>query len=95
MASFRISYVSDPPVSFSQFIDDPFLRSEQNSCPVQLPLAISGWGFKEEFSAPAVKMEKVEEDNEPMEATVEGSRLLSCVSHTRHIQVQHLNSLLQ
>lgn len=55
-----------------QFIDDPYLRSEQRSCPVQLPLAVSGWGFKEEFSTSDVKIEKVEEDAEPMEATVEG-----------------------
>ncbi|XP_028270258.1 DNA-directed RNA polymerase III subunit RPC4 [Parambassis ranga] len=53
------------------FIDDPFLRSEQRSCPVQLPLAVSGWGFKEEFSKAAVKLEKVEEDCEPMESAVE------------------------
>ncbi|KAM3610172.1 uncharacterized protein V6R79_000044 [Siganus canaliculatus] len=53
------------------FIDDPFLRSEQRSCPVQLPLAITGWGFKEEFSAPAVKVEKVEDDCEPMESPLE------------------------
>ncbi|XP_040010307.1 DNA-directed RNA polymerase III subunit RPC4 [Xiphias gladius] len=52
------------------FIDDPFLRSEQRSCPVQLPLAVSGWGFKEEFSNAAVKIEKVEEDCEPMEPAV-------------------------
>ncbi|XP_040898327.1 DNA-directed RNA polymerase III subunit RPC4 [Toxotes jaculatrix] len=52
------------------FIDDPFLRSEQKSCPVQLPLAVSGWGFKEEFSEVAVKIEKVEEDCEPMEPDV-------------------------
>ncbi|XP_003974530.1 DNA-directed RNA polymerase III subunit RPC4 [Takifugu rubripes] len=52
------------------FIDDPFLRSEQKSCPVQLPLAISGWGFKEEFSSADLKVEKVE-DGEPMETTVE------------------------
>ncbi|GAA6220947.1 DNA-directed RNA polymerase III subunit RPC4 [Lates japonicus] len=54
------------------FIDDPFLRSEQGSCPVQLPLAVSGWGFKEEFSKAAVKIEKVEEDcDEAMEPAVE------------------------
>lgn len=57
---------------FLQFIDDPFLRSEQKSCPVQLPLALSGWGFKEEFSPNAVKKEKVEDDDEPMETAVEG-----------------------
>ncbi|XP_029960322.1 DNA-directed RNA polymerase III subunit RPC4 [Salarias fasciatus] len=53
------------------FIDDPFLKSEQRSCPVQLPLAVSGWGFKEEFSKPAVKIEKEEEGCEPMEIGVE------------------------
>ncbi|XP_069034568.1 DNA-directed RNA polymerase III subunit RPC4 [Embiotoca jacksoni] len=53
------------------FVDDPFLRSEQRSCPVQLPLAVSGWGFKEEFSKTAVKIEKVEEGCEPMEPAVE------------------------
>lgn len=47
------------------------MRSEQKSCPVQLPLAISGWGFKEEFSSADLKVEKVE-DGEPMETTVEG-----------------------
>lgn len=59
-------------LSLFQFIDDPYLRSEQRSCPVQLPLAVSGWGFKEEFSSD-VKIEKIEEDAEPMEATVEGN----------------------
>ncbi|XP_074494485.1 DNA-directed RNA polymerase III subunit RPC4 [Sebastes fasciatus] len=55
------------------FIDDPFLRSEWRSCPVQLPLAVSGWGFTEEFNKDAVKIEKVEEDDgsEPMENAVE------------------------
>ncbi|KAL6114451.1 polr3d [Pungitius sinensis] len=56
------------------FIDDPFLRSERRSCPVQLPLAVSGWGFTEEFSKDAVKIkeeEEEEEDGEPMEHAVE------------------------
>lgn len=70
---FRIVCEHNFPVAFLQFIDDPFLRSEQKSCPVQLPLAVSGWGFKEEFSTPAIKIEKVEDDGEPMEATVEGN----------------------
>lgn len=61
------------PLAFFQFIDDPFLRSEQRSCPVQLPLAVSGWGFKEEFSTADVKIEKVEEDAEPMDSAVEGN----------------------
>uniref|UniRef100_A0A1A8FZZ0 Polymerase (RNA) III (DNA directed) polypeptide D, 44kDa n=1 Tax=Nothobranchius korthausae TaxID=1143690 RepID=A0A1A8FZZ0_9TELE len=52
------------------FIDDPYLRSEQKSCPVQLPLAVSGWGFKEEFHNLALKTENKEED-EPMESSVE------------------------
>ncbi|XP_061585916.1 DNA-directed RNA polymerase III subunit RPC4 [Cololabis saira] len=49
------------------FIDDPFLKSEQRSCPVQLPLAVSGWGFTEEFNNTDVKFEKKEEDSEPIE----------------------------
>ncbi|XP_072244340.1 DNA-directed RNA polymerase III subunit RPC4 [Leuresthes tenuis] len=53
------------------FIDDPFLRSEQRSCPVQLPLAVSGWGFKEEFSTTAIKVEKLDDDGEAMEPEVE------------------------
>ncbi|KAF3850772.1 hypothetical protein F7725_012544 [Dissostichus mawsoni] len=55
------------------FIDDPFLRSEQRSCPVQLPLAVSGWGFTEEFTKSPVKIEKEEDDDddEPMEHAVE------------------------
>ncbi|KAM8865060.1 DNA-directed RNA polymerase III subunit RPC4 [Synchiropus picturatus] len=52
------------------FIDDPFLRSEQSSCPVQLPLAVSGWGFAEEFT-PRVKIEKLEEDCDIMDSGVE------------------------
>lgn len=52
------------------FIDDPYLKSEQRSCPVQLPLAVSGWGFREEFSASALKVEKEEEGCEPMEVEV-------------------------
>lgn len=60
------------PIIYFQLIDDPFLRSEQRSCPVQLPLAVSGWGFKEEFSTP-VKVEKVEEQDEAMESGVEGN----------------------
>lgn len=61
------------PLAFFQFIDDPFLKSKQSSCPVQLPLAVSGWGFKEEFSPSPVKIEKVEEDCEPMDSAVEGN----------------------
>ncbi|KAI7797484.1 DNA-directed RNA polymerase III subunit RPC4 [Triplophysa rosa] len=30
-------------------LDDHHLRGERGSCPVQLPLAVSGWVFKEEF----------------------------------------------
>ncbi|XP_051924811.1 DNA-directed RNA polymerase III subunit RPC4 [Hippocampus zosterae] len=52
------------------FIDDPFLRGEKRNCPVQLPLAVSGWSFKEEFSAPTIKIEKMDEDDH-MEPAVE------------------------
>ncbi|CAL8342678.1 unnamed protein product [Lota lota] len=49
------------------FIDDPRLCSEERSCPVQLPLAVSGWGFREEFSPDVVKIEKEEDDVDGME----------------------------
>lgn len=42
------------------FLDDPHLRGESGSCPVQLPLAVSGWVFKQEFS------EKTPSDPEPI-----------------------------
>ncbi|KAB5567880.1 hypothetical protein PHYPO_G00237890 [Pangasianodon hypophthalmus] len=48
------------------FVDDPQLRNEARCCPVQLPLAVSGWVFKEEFEEDAenggVKVEKCAED---------------------------------
>lgn len=59
-------------------MDDPFLRSEKRSCPVQLPLAVSGWGFKDEFSDASIKNEKKEEDCEPMEPAAEGKCLYLC-----------------
>ncbi|CAB1321961.1 unnamed protein product [Coregonus sp. 'balchen'] len=53
------------------FLDDPHLRSDVRSCPVQLPLAVSGWGFKEESDVTdiASKSDKTEEDSENMEGT--------------------------
>lgn len=47
-------------------MDDPQLRNEARCCPVQLPLAVSGWVFKEEFEEDAdfggVKTETYAED---------------------------------
>ncbi|XP_034397392.1 DNA-directed RNA polymerase III subunit RPC4 [Cyclopterus lumpus] len=62
------------------FIDDPLLRSERRSCPVQLPLAVSGWGFTEEFSNDTLKIEKEEEEEEeeggePMEHAVDSNKI--------------------
>lgn len=37
------------------FIDDPGLRNDTRNMPVQLPLAHSGWLFKEENEEPDVK----------------------------------------
>ncbi|ROI74408.1 DNA-directed RNA polymerase III subunit RPC4 [Anabarilius grahami] len=47
------------------FVDDPHLRGERGSCPVQLPLAVSGWVFKQEFS------EKTSSDPEPISTGAE------------------------
>lgn len=43
------------------FLDDAHLRGEKGSCPVQLPLAVSGWVFKEEFGE-----ESENTESEPM-----------------------------
>lgn len=47
-----------------QFVDDPQLKNEARCCPVQLPLAVSGWVFKEELEEDnrGVKVEKCSED---------------------------------
>ncbi|TRY56623.1 hypothetical protein DNTS_023524 [Danionella cerebrum] len=44
------------------FLDDPHLRGQRGSCPVQLPLAVSGWVFKEEFSDCKAEPEAVSSD---------------------------------
>ncbi|XP_067268546.1 DNA-directed RNA polymerase III subunit RPC4 [Pseudorasbora parva] len=47
------------------FLDDPHLTGERGSCPVQLPLAVSGWVFKQEF------IEKTSSDPEPISTVAE------------------------
>ncbi|KAK7146565.1 hypothetical protein R3I93_014116 [Phoxinus phoxinus] len=47
------------------FVDDPHLRGGRESCPVQLPLAVSGWVFKQEFS------EESSSDPEPISTGAE------------------------
>ena len=60
-----------PPVPSPQFLDDPGLKNDIRNKPVQLPLAHSGWLFKEEAAAeqedaqpwlPGLKEEKMELD---------------------------------
>ncbi|XP_010874690.2 DNA-directed RNA polymerase III subunit RPC4 [Esox lucius] len=56
------------------FLDDPHLRSDVRSCPVQLPLAVSGWGFKEEIDMSEIastKPDKTEEESDAMDGTNE------------------------
>lgn len=59
-----------------QFVDDPQLRNEARCCPVQLPLAVSGWVFKEELKEDpdygGVKLEKCTE-NEKMDTECSGT----------------------
>lgn len=62
-----------------QFVDDPQLKNEARCCPVQLPLAVSGWVFKEEFEEDnrEVKVEKCSEekmDTECADTAVKGER---------------------
>ncbi|XP_051524668.1 DNA-directed RNA polymerase III subunit RPC4-like [Myxocyprinus asiaticus] len=62
-----------------KFLDDPHLRGERGSCPVQLPLAVSGWVFKEEFSEETkdidFKSEKNSSDTEPMNTDSTGAEV--------------------
>ncbi|XP_048834428.1 DNA-directed RNA polymerase III subunit RPC4 [Brienomyrus brachyistius] len=46
------------------FLDDPRLHNDLRSCPVQLPLAVSGWTFREESSEDAVKLENLKKEQE-------------------------------
>lgn len=57
------------------FLDDPHLRGERGSCPVQLPLAVSGWVFKEEFSEETLKSEKSSSDPELMSTDSTGAEV--------------------
>ncbi|XP_051950884.1 DNA-directed RNA polymerase III subunit RPC4-like [Xyrauchen texanus] len=62
-----------------KFLDDPNLKSERESCPVQLPLAVSGWVFKEEFSEETedidFKSEKNSSDTELMNTDSTGAEV--------------------
>ncbi|XP_051965065.1 DNA-directed RNA polymerase III subunit RPC4-like [Xyrauchen texanus] len=62
-----------------KFLDDPHLRGERGSCPVQLPLAVSGWVFKEEFSEETqdidIRSEKSSSDTEPMNTDSTGAEV--------------------
>lgn len=53
-----------------QFIDDPGLRNDTRNMPVQLPLAHSGWLFKEENEEPDVKPWLAGPKEEDMEVDV-------------------------
>ncbi|KAL4623086.1 DNA-directed RNA polymerase III subunit RPC4 [Arapaima gigas] len=63
------------------FLDDPNLHSDLKSCPVQLPLAVSGWTFKEELSEDTqkgslkLKSIKKEEEVDGMEVEEEATRV--------------------
>lgn len=63
-----------------QFLDDPHLKSKAQSCPVQLPLAVSGWVFKQEFeegTEMGLKTESNYEDAEPMNTESSGFAVTS------------------
>lgn len=53
-----------------QFIDDPGLKNDTRNMPVQLPLAHSGWLFKEESEEPDVKPFSAGPKEEDMEVDV-------------------------
>uniref|UniRef100_A0A671TDJ7 Polymerase (RNA) III (DNA directed) polypeptide D n=1 Tax=Sinocyclocheilus anshuiensis TaxID=1608454 RepID=A0A671TDJ7_9TELE len=49
--------------------------NKEESCPVQLPLAVSGWVFKEEFSEETFKSGKNSSDPEPMSTDSTGAEV--------------------
>lgn len=53
-----------------QFIDDPGLKNDTRNMPVQLPLAHSGWLFKEESDEPEAKPFSAGPKEEDMEVDV-------------------------
>ncbi|KAF7694867.1 DNA-directed RNA polymerase III subunit RPC4 [Silurus meridionalis] len=56
------------------FVDDPLLKNEARCCPVQLPLAVSGWVFKEQDEDTEVEGRVKEEKNaEDEQMNVESS----------------------
>uniref|UniRef100_A0A671TD82 Polymerase (RNA) III (DNA directed) polypeptide D n=1 Tax=Sinocyclocheilus anshuiensis TaxID=1608454 RepID=A0A671TD82_9TELE len=50
-------------------------NEKEESCPVQLPLAVSGWVFKEEFSEETFKSGKNSSDPEPMSTDSTGAEV--------------------
>lgn len=63
-----------------QFLDDAHLRGEKGSCPVQLPLAVSGWVFKEEFGEETENTESEPMITDSTGAEVKGRFRLAFVS---------------
>lgn len=61
-----------------QFIDDPGLRNDTRNMPVQLPLAHSGWLFKEENEEPDVKPWLAGPKEEDMEVDVPAVKGVLC-----------------
>lgn len=61
-----------------QFIDDPGLKNDKRNMPVQLPLAHSGWLFKEESEEPDVKPFSAGSKEEDMEVDVPSVKGILC-----------------
>lgn len=61
-----------------QFIDDPGLKNDKRNMPVQLPLAHSGWLFKEESEEPDVKPFSAGPKEEDMEVDVPSVKGILC-----------------
>lgn len=60
------------------FIDDPGLKNDKRNMPVQLPLAHSGWLFKEESEEPDVKPFSAGPKEEDMEVDVPSVKGILC-----------------
>lgn len=77
-----ISCDPPPPPTLWQFIDDPGLKNDTRNMPVQLPLAHSGWLFKEESEEPEAKPFSAGPKEEDMEVDVPAVKgnVHACVS---------------
>jgi len=78
-----LALLCDPPTFLWQFIDDPGLRNDIRNMPVQLPLAHSGWLFKEENEETDVQPRLAGPKEEDMEVDMPAVKGTLCQLRSR------------